>query len=283
MRMMIAAFVLVMAGNGWSIESPSFESTDIKRTTENELMEASRQSRFQDSSLDELHGRVNSHVQRLIQVNGVIEEELKPGNLSYIDYNVLRDYRFYLTTGTDGRRYLRVYLGHGDNKFDLTNHHKYIYSIYGYFYLGDDGKISEVVFQFYRVTYLEGEPTYREFRRIIHPSPTIFEGEMGDRALLNWNSGPNDGITIEYYDNKDRTPPFPIGDDGIPMPERKMKPIITTALNDKEHPVPYEVQMEVLSTYRKLLNRANYRLKKKLRIIELERPRLIKKALEYNS
>ncbi len=251
---------------------------DLEATNERELKQAAIDSQFRDPQLDDLHHSILRVISSLAKYNEFPSAISNTGDV----FTDVDKRRFVMKKDAAGKRYLRVYLGSGDDSTDPFKKNTYTYYVFGYFYLSDDmSKLEKVLFQFYRVNFIGEDPLFREVRQVVHPSPGVLKESVEDQPMPEV-VGSNDELKALYFASSVAPSPFQEELDGIPSPDFKVKPGMEAQVKDPVEPLPYHTILKMMGVYKRMLLRSNYLLNRELKIHLLERPQKLENALDFN-
>ncbi len=248
-----------------------------KNIVEREAMERARKSGFGDLEVDNLHGSIARSLAGIVQKGGLVDDSGSYKEL--IESAMTRR----IVTGKDaeGKTYIRLRLREGLSTGTAIFPVQYIYRAHCYLYPAQDGTISKIVFQFYRINY-SGTDYIREIRRFVHPDPRDKAQASTKKIGAEMELLDNSKLTLEHYEAGSDKKASIEGPDGVPSAVLKIEPNTRVILNEEKEPIPYEKQVRILSLYKKLLRKIDHDLRRILHERDLERNLIIEKVLDFS-
>jgi hypothetical protein len=243
-----------------------------------------RSSGFADVELDRLHEEIAGLIFDL-QALALPEEKLiedprarpsnpregqvtpDPAGKEPIELIPSRKRAFLRGTDRNGRTYFRLRISEGLNYTTQPTPDRFLFHAHAYFYLDEQGKLNEILLQFYRMRF-NGMDYTREIRRIRHPRPS---GSGSLQSLME----------IEFRSYPSSLPRDELSVDGIPLPVLSGEPRLRTVLHSPDAPMPFDKQARIVETYRSMLRKLSRQLRRQKEILQLDRNSLIERAIDF--
>ncbi|MCB1327450.1 MAG: hypothetical protein H7A21_10800 [Spirochaetales bacterium] len=269
-------------------QGPVASSTEPAASFESSLDRSrrlARESGFQDAEIDELHAAILSNLRVVILDPELPEyrdatEEPARSDIFYENMRVGRN-PVIVRGGAEGEpSYLRVLLREGLAYETEQYPSRFIVRSHAFVFFTEvrdphsdadteqgqspvlDIQLERILIQYYLVND-SGQEYDRVIRRMDHPAPGV--GPLS-RGLAD-----NSGLLIEYYRKPSTEQPVWEGADGVPRPELGIEPEIRVTLGAADEPMPYERQVRILASYRRVLREIDRTLHEWRRRYELER------------
>jgi hypothetical protein len=274
-------FILVSVFVSVSLASSLFARQGL---VERRNQEKIRAAGFADVELDRLHTEIGQAIFDLqslaVPEEGPIKDptarptdpregQVDPDTLRQDTIELVPSRRRAFVRGTDskGRTYFRLRITEGLNYTTEPTPDRFLFKAHAYLYLDEQGKLGEVLLQFYRMRFSGMEYT-REIRRIRHPGP------FGAGAAQS-------PIQIEFRSYPTSLPHNELAIDDVPLPVLSGEPQLLTVLHSADDPMPFDKQARIVETYRSLLRKLNRQLSRQRQILELDRNSSIERALDF--
>ena len=248
-----------------------------------------RESGFQDAEIDQLHAAILSNLRVVIldpELPAYRDAEEEPARSDIFHENMrLGRNPIIVRGGAEGEpAYLRVLLREGLAYETEQYPARFIVRSHAFVFFTEvrdphnageteegespvlEIRLERILIQYYLVND-SGQEYDRVIRRMDHPAPGV--GPLS-RGLAD-----NSGLLIEYYRRPSAEQPVWEGADGVPRPELQIEPDIRVTLGAAEEPaaegMPYERQVRILASYRRVLREIDRTLYEWRRRYELDR------------
>ncbi|MDX1957112.1 MAG: hypothetical protein SFU98_00975 [Leptospiraceae bacterium] len=255
-----------------------------------QYVQSVRAKNFADKELDRLHQSISNSLARMVETtsSGKAKNAARYNDVTPTVEPV------YLQKDKDGKDYYTIELSQG-----VTGEDYPIYRIWDtrvYIYPGSDKKsLDKVMIQMNTVNTTipnDNEPLYtKEMRKIINPTPKFAGPPKAEELYKNgvplWQqenvtdpnipAEDNSDIFVEFYSDQDTKLKWV---DILPIAD--YKPGLTVKLLDQADMMPFDIQKKIYLTYRDTLREVDSKIKKKVRMIELNERRTLQKMTEFN-